>query len=303
MNKIFNYLSAIFLLTGVVFLSACDDEEEGPAAPSISINSQQDISNGEFTGFVSDTLFLGISANTPGGFQSMEVLVDGVRDTIYNQPADVGNLSFSADYYYALQAVENITLSFQVLDETGQVEVERIQVMAEAKPTRVYTAVLLAAPTQDLTSETFFSTNSGEVYTVNDVITTNNPISAQIDFGYYYGGTGLATLSSPAAYPADVYDLADLDWQNLNQTLLKRTALPVSQYLENENNVEFIEQTFTNATFGSNQGRVTELNIGEILAFQLDAVKSAKHGLIRVLDIEAGQGLGDFIEIEIIVVD
>ncbi len=288
-------------ILGTLWMAGCtDDDDPLLSGPSISITSDDDISGGTFTGYEGDTLEVDVNVNAPAGFNNLEVLANGVRDTLISRAAGTTQTSFSTTYEYVLNTVGDVTLTFKAVDDDNNTTSEVITVTGEQKPTRHYTAKLLYAPAGDNSSETFFSTNDGMIYSKADVEGTAAAISPKIDFGYYYGDTDMASLAAPSAYPTAVYDLSA--WAERNETKLRKTDLSVSEFMDNVNNINFIESAYDNATSEGDDEIVTQLSSGFILAFELDDVKGSKHGLIRVLDIEPGTATDDYIEIEVVVV-
>lgn len=299
MKKLSNYFLLLFLAAPLVFTSCSEDEEPGASGPSINITSDQDISNDEFTGYVGDTLFLDIEVNAQAGFNNLTVLINGSSDTTFSRQEGQTVNTFETTYAYPLTDDGDFTLTFRAVDDDNNQSTQIISVTAEDRPVNVFTERLLYAPDAEENNKNFFSTNNGETYSINDVEKTAN-LSSEIDFGYYYGATNKASLASPASYPAVVKDISD--WNFHNETLLRKTELSVSEFLENQNDIEFIETAFDEGTSGTDTGIVTGLNVGDILAFELDDTKGNRRGLIRILDIEPGSDSNDFIEIEVIVI-
>ncbi|NJN27030.1 MAG: hypothetical protein HC819_14165 [Cyclobacteriaceae bacterium] len=295
-------ISALLILTTVFWLSGCNDDSEDDVtpAPDISITSPQDITDNEFTGYSGDTLTLNVTINAAGGFNNVQFLENGVNDTTISRSAGNTQTSFSTTYDYVLGDVGDVTLSILATDDLNQSSNELIDITIEAKPTNFYTAKLLYAPAGDATTATFFSTNDGMTYSKLDVEGTTTNVSSKIDFGYYYGTTDKASLASPKEYPSVIYDLTA--WTVKNATKLKMTNLSVNDFSSHLNDTEYINKAFDDGTAGDNDGLITELANGNILAFELDAAKGNKRGLIRILDIEAGNDPDDFIEIEVVTV-
>lgn len=304
MKKLTNYFLLLFLAAPLVFTSCSEDEEPGVDGPSINITSDQDIADDEFTGYVGDTLFLDIEVNAEGGFNNLSVLINGSNDTTYSRQAGQTVNSFETTYAYRLADDGEYTLTFRAVDDDNNQATQIITVTAEERPVNVYTAVLLYAPTADpRTNKNFFSANEGKTYSAADVETKEESISPLLDFGYYYGATtDKASIASPAGFNNGVFNIESAGWDQYNDTKIKRTTISVSEYLENGNDVDFITQAFDEAEFGDNEGRVTNLEPGDILAFELDEIKGERKGLIRVIDIEEGFDADDFIEIEVIVI-
>lgn len=309
MKKVSNYFLSLLALAGVLFVTGCgEDETPAPAIPVIDL-STDDVDNQDgFTGFVGDEVSIDVSVDAPQGFNTLRVFkqVDGVKGNPikeFSRTAGVTQTSFDTTFTYTIQEedVDNtIYLVFQAVDDTeGQSEAE-YQIIAETRPTVKYEMKLLYAPNADMGSETFFSTNDGETYSVSEVLGTDESVSPKIDFGYFYGQDFEATIASPAAYPIDY---SQDGWNERNETKIKRTEISASQYLEIQTDVTLINNAFDEASYGESEGQVRNLTIGEVLAFELVTAKGNKRGLIKVNDIEGTTGTNDYIEIEVIVVE
>ncbi|MDF9800965.1 putative surface protein with fasciclin (FAS1) repeats [Catalinimonas alkaloidigena] len=154
-----------------------------------------------------------------------------------------------------------------------------------------YEAFLLAAPDSDEQSETFFSTMDGEIYSYDEVISTNETVSETIDFGYYYGLTANATLASPDAYPTNIY-AGLVAWSVRNTTVFRSTNLSPEGFdaLASSQGDE-IEAEFEAGTALNNTGRATGLAADNVVAFQTE---DGRFGLIKVVEIVDGNGDGNF---------
>ncbi len=166
-----------------------------------------------------------------------------------------------------------------------------------------YTAKLLYAPTGDMNSKTFFSSMDGMLYSYNDVTGTADPVSADIDFGYFYGATSGASLISPDEdlwsnpVPAGVgYDMSA--WGTRNATEFKTSAMTAAEF-----DAIMVNQDFTVTSefdeFGTspdNPKRVTSLAAGDVIAFK---TAGEMYGLIKVVSVAPGAGTTGYIEIEV----
>ncbi len=165
-----------------------------------------------------------------------------------------------------------------------------------------YATFLLASPTIEGNSETFFSTSTGERYSNNDVVTTNEPVSEKIDFGYYYGSTDEATIASPDSYPQEIYTgLAA--WNNPNDTDFRATTmLPEDFAVVSFSQGSDVEAEFEAGTELDNPGRAKGLQADDVIAFK---TADGRFGLFKVVEIVDGNNDGNFdgiqdgIEIEV----
>ncbi|MEM9339725.1 MAG: hypothetical protein AAGA66_13400 [Bacteroidota bacterium] len=153
------------------------------------------------------------------------------------------------------------------------------------------TGITLMAPLADLSSNTFVSTDDGEIYLLSD------PENVDFwDFGFYFLNSVGISLASTADYPA----LFDED--NNSSTALVAIAGLTGQE-QSELNVVYFEETslsdtdfdaisnssdLDNLTVSASDGqRVNNLAVGDIVAF-LD--QYGKKGLIEVTAVNASVG-------------
>ena len=259
------------------------------------------------SGHVGDVFDVIVDVSDESGLQSLEVTKDvgGVEDPDFTQTFTLQGTSDTETVEVPLEAEDvgqTVTITFVATDVEGQSSDEILNI--EVLPTRIYSEVLLFAPTQNLESETFFNYVDGDTYSVDEVNTTTESISQNILFGYYYGAGTLnneASLSSPASYPSTVLDLSTYGWNTLNQTQLKLTDITEAELLENEDDPQFISDAFDNAPFGGSEQQVTNLAVGDIVAFRATVDQNQIDGLIRVSDLQPGFDADDFIELEVIV--
>ncbi len=161
-----------------------------------------------------------------------------------------------------------------------------------------YEAFLLAAPTGDQTSETFFSTTTGELYSYDEVTSTSENISQWIDFGYYYGATAGGTIASPDSWPADAVLYSGLAaWSTRNNTDFRSTNLTVADFdAIAVGQGDDIEAEFEAGTDFANTGRANPVAEEDIIAF---TTADGRFGLIKVLEIVGTTGSNDGIRIEV----
>ncbi len=66
--------------------------------------------------------------------------------------------------------------------------------------------------------------------------------------------------------------------------------------------MSFIQQAFDDAIAVGSDQIVPNLEVDDIIAFQLDEDRGEARGLIRVIGIISGTGVNDSIEIEVVVI-
>jgi len=167
-----------------------------------------------------------------------------------------------------------------------------------------YATFLLASPTGEGGSETFFSTSSGERYSYNGVLATAEPVSETIDFGYFYGQTDEATIASPDSWPDNAALYSGLAaWNTRNDTDFRATTmLPEDFAVVSFSQGSDVEAEFEAGTELDNPGRAKGLQADDVIAFK---TADGRFGLFKVVEIVDGNNDGNFdgiqdgIEIEV----
>lgn len=303
------------MAAGTLLFTACDPEEETPVetAPEVTVsveNEQEEYLPGDVINLVVDFTAASPVVGATIDAETEEFTITLSANGISNNVIDLNAFSvasetegsFTIPGFTIPEEAANLTLSFAVNmeDEDGRTGEGTLDVEVGEAPLVNFSAILLAAPLGDASSETFFSTNTGETYSMGQINGSSQPLSANIDFGYFYG-TGAsqtgATLASPANYP---FDYGQSAWSVRNATKIRATTVTESQF--NEANLTSIEEAFENGTPGSTDGRITNLSEGDVLAFETDGLKDggAKKGLLLVEAIVGTDGENDRIEFSIV---
>ena len=293
-----------------LLLFSCGEEEpvllDGPIV-TVAATVDTDIlaANGEVT--AGETVSFSISVTAEGVFNTLRVKGDYTET--YSRTPGTTPTTFSQVFEAETtedQVGQIITLTFEAVDDQSIATSTDFSFTVISPEARVYSAILLAAPLEDgagtKASKTFFSTNTGDRYTMDEVNGTTDPISADIDFGYFYGTVKKATLSDPANYP---FAYGQAAWGRRNATIFQRTDLTASQFNEIVTFAD-IADIFSQAKAADNDpGLEIDLVKGEVLAFTTDATKpdgkGGKRGFILIGDILGTSGSDGSIELTIIV--
>jgi hypothetical protein len=287
----------------MVFQSCTGTETAEPVVVVSSGSNGWDGASNTFTGDIGDTLNLDISVTADGIFNTVTITDADGATAFEDTRSEDGQTSYEGTFTYVL-AEENAgdTMVWTVAgtdDEMATAEVT-VTVIVNAKQTPVvkYTAKLLYAPLADNTAKNFFSTDNGETYSNNDVTNTADPVSPMIDFGYYYGATDNASMSSPAEFPELFADVSS--WGTKNETLMKKSTMDVSHFEMISTNADLM-QHYGMTDMADATGGVTALAVDDLVAFELDAAKGSKKGFFKVIAINGTFDSGDYIEIEVVV--
>ena len=301
MKRFLNYYLSMTLIASLFVVTSCGEEEDPIIdAPVIVLDG---VTGNSATVDVGEEVEFDVNVTAPGGFNRMVIygtLGEGTRQTLLDT-ARTGDATTTFTYPFsytptASEAGENVVFEFFVVTDDQQEATSTFTVMVNEMPVNEvtsYNTVLLMAPTASQTNEVWFSTSTGERYSTQAVNDSDQPISAQIDFGYRYGPTAKATLASPAAYPTEgAQDMSN--WGALNETMLKRVEAGVSEtaFVEMGNTSAALVTAFENGTEGTDPQRLTDLNVGDVLAFMTDPDKpgelGGRYGLIHVEAINLG---------------
>jgi len=287
---------------GLVFISSCsDDDDETPslAGPELTIQASVDGANLSNGGDVNagDTVDFDITVNAPAGFNTINISQDGsVLQTFSRDPGE-----FLEQATFDLQVTTNVdqagtsaTLDFEAIDDENQTNTSSFSFSLVSPDAKVQTAVLLEAPLADNSSLTFYSISEDQRYSQNDVFGTPDPISENIDIGYFFGQTDDASLSSPALYPADILDLSL--WSVRNSTKLELTTLSPSDFME-LSTVADVESALSGIDLSTAEEFITNLSEDDVIAFR---TSSSIEGLMIVQRITPGDGQNGQIELEFI---
>lgn len=147
-----------------------------------------------------------------------------------------------------------------------------------------YTAILLAAPLADGSSETFISLLDGEVYALS-----NDEFTSYWDFGYYYLNNDGPSLASTSSYPAlfdhdndestglvAISGLTGTPQEELNSCYFAASSMDFDA-VENASDLDAIEKSADEAA--------NNLAVGDVIEF---VDNYGKKGLIKVSDVTSG---------------
>lgn len=306
MQKLTRVFGLLVAVAATAYLTSCDVEPTpDPDGPSIALTDTDGAAvPSTIEGQPGDTYEIDVRVDAPGGFNVLRwgYLV-GVSDSVGGGEeirTNAGDTVYETTVTYTFNDTlvgDAVQIVFQAVDDNAKESYEYVNVTTNDPPNPInsYSTTLLYAPTGDLTSKTFFSTNTGETYSRNDVENTADPVSINIDFGYYYGLDNDASLAAPNSYPSNIYDLSS--WGSRNSTNFRSTTADFDAVGDNDGDV--IVAAYEN---GTDIGEVvTELSIGDVLAFTTDADKEggSKFGLIKVVDISGTDGSNDYISLDV----
>jgi len=305
MKKIFEKVIIVSSLLGLVFFYGCSEDdviEEVASSIDISLSATTSDGNSLVSGgnvTAADSFSIVISITAEAGFNTLNISGDVASSTINRNDLDIASGTTDAKVTLTVSASSSLgdgSIDFEAVDEEGNTATASFSFVVVSPAAKIQTAVMLYAPLGDSSSQTFYSIANNQTYSLGDVISTSDPVSASIDFGYYYGSTDNAALASPAEYT--IYDLSA--WGSQNVTTLAVTTITSAEYLEMvtvsdiETAIAGVDVTDANGD-GVGDGTVTNLSANDILMFKtVDNVQ----GLIHVSAITGTDGSDGMIELE-----
>ena len=299
MKKIFEKVIIVSSLLGLVFFYGCSEDEvieEVASSIDISLSATTSDGNSLVSGgnvTAADSFSIVISITAEAGFNTLNISGDVASSTINRNDLDIASGTTDAKVTLTVLASSSLgdgSIDFEAVDEKGNTATASFSFVVVSPAAKIQTAVMLYAPLGDSSSQTFYSIANNQTYSLGDVISTSDPVSASIDFGYYYGSTDNAALASPAEYT--IYDLSA--WGSQNETTLAVTTITSAEYLEMVT-VSDIETAIAGVDVTDANGTVTNLSANEILMFKtVDNVQ----GLIHVSAITGTDGSDGMIELE-----
>jgi hypothetical protein len=299
MKKIFEKVIIVSSLLGLIFFYGCsEDEVIKEVAASIDISLSATTSNGTTLvdgGNVTaaDSFSIVISITAEAGFNTLNISGDVAESTINRNDLELASGTTDAEVTLTVSTSNSLgdgSIDFEAVDEEGNTAIASFSFVVISPIAKIQTAVMLYAPLGDSSSQTFYSITNNQTYSLGDVISTSDPVSASIDFGYYYGSADNAALASPAEYT--IYDLSA--WGTQNTTTLAVTTITSAEYFEMVT-VSDLETAIASVDVTDANGTVTNLSANDILMFKtVDNVQ----GLIHVRAITGSDGSDGMIELE-----
>lgn len=280
---------AMLAIAGVVVFSSCDPEDEGLAAPSISLTTSPAHSDNVIEAEVGEEIEITVNVTAPGGFNVLRVT--GGFSATYDRD-EAGQTSFSKALPTLIIPAEaaggTITLNFEAVDDADSVTNETLTINVGESPIETFEAVLLGS--QGNANQGFLDLLTGTKYGYAGA----RDNTGSVDLGYYWGASDKSSIASIDDDGMDaVYSAVDLpidgvfDAENTNVT---RFVALTGVDFEAIDNAEALEEEAVFESAGSSS--ITELQVGDVIAFKTDAARGGVYGLIKVTAINDTNGTG-----------
>jgi len=282
-------------LGGLLFLGACNGDDDDNGEPQVTKPSMDFIGSGDYTSSdetvdKGDTVrFKWVIQKGDNDLDRFSITGGQAGGTVY----DSTNLSDNnADRYedqigIRMNDAGEHQYTFEAWDTENNKTSKSITItVEEQEQVQTYDQTLLAAPLLEEDSESFYASSDNSTYTKNEADGDAN-IQGKIDFGYWYSQDDGAVLVNTEEYPA-----YELEWSNTSTTQFGETDLEVSTFVGIGNSDEVI----VNATSDLSSKNATNLQEDDIVAFETDG---GKKGLIKVNNVTEGAGTEGKIEFRV----
>ncbi|MBK6266483.1 hypothetical protein JKA74_15670 [Marivirga sp. S37H4] len=312
MRKLFRNAMMLSAMAGTLFFTACDGEGDEDLLNSPTVTVTTDPANGEVA--VGEAISFTAEVDAPAGFNTLRIeSIESADATItlsgykteYTRNdlgLDAGATSATVEFEpFSIPEAGEYTVELLAVDDDNQQTNQEFTITVTETGVVIYTDILVYAPAADGTTNTWFSTNLGETVTEGEVNAASAPNSSDVDFGYYYGAENMASIASPNAYPTLGGSIDISDWTTRNATEFKLTTVSDEEYVGIVSGTDLAE--IWDRADNVNEGEsITNLSVGDVVAFQLDTDnKGGLYGVFKVLSVEPGANVDDYIEIEVVV--
>ena len=302
MKKVTNYLLMFFMSATVLFVSSCgeDDEPIFNSGASISFDGLDGEELSDTTLTQGETLTFALAIDFGDAEAADLTVTDDLGNTVFttNLQAEP-TVPTQRTYVVPNDATGDITLTADLTDPDDNSSLATADITITVEPAvaiEVIDAFLLASPTGDTNSESFYSTETQTLYSFNDIVSTSANLSETIDFGYAYGDTEEATINAPSAYPSYIgYDMSR--WGTLNETVFRVPSIVTIEDFDaiSEDQGNAVVNAFEVGATGETN-RVLGLDANSLIAFK---TADDRYGLIKVVEIVGTTGSNDGIRIEV----
>ena len=286
-------------IAGLLGFTSCKKDEDSTPAPTITIKSNGlggDQAKGNAA--AGQSINFTFEANASEKLKSIEIYqtIGSSETKIQTIDSDFDTDTKSTETYdYAVPATATgaITLKFAVTDKSNGKASSSFVITITASDFNTYSAKLLAAPLDNGTSQSFFTSVDGGTHNLS-VAKAN---SSKVDFGYYYGATLGAAFASPGDYPTFIDDVFPTGekvstWSSKNVTEFRKISTDVFSSLASSASIgtAFEDGTPTDdgiAGSSPKSGRITGLAVNQQVGFK---TVSGKKGILKVTAIVTGTG-------------
>jgi len=253
--------------------TSCGKNEE----PVITLASTSTTSGAQV--YVGDSIIYDVEVSDDK--EVKEVSIADVSGTTL-KTVSIGAETGKAHFAFLAEKVGTVTYTISVVDkkDTKTSQDVTAEIVLGFKE---HVAKMVFAPLADNSSKTFYSSQTGETYTVADFATN----SAKIDFGVFGGNTSKVALAAPSDYLTTAYDLAALyPTATKNATAFAKSGTSDFDAIKTRALIEGAYTKGTPATDGTQvkTTRIYNIAAGDVIAFKTAA---GKYGVLKVKTVNA----------------
>jgi hypothetical protein len=290
MKTLFKNALLLGVAISTLFFTACDSETEMPlGGPSISVTTTPSDATVE----VNEAFSFVATVNAAAGFNTLRIesFTEAGGGTIdltgYKSEYTRNDLGLDAGATSA--TVEFTPLSLPI---AGEFTIRLLALSITSAPISNYTAVLLGA--QGNAEAGFFDALKGERYGYAAARDASGTAGSVIDFAYYYGNTNKNTIAAiDDAGLNSVYSSVNLPISGVfgtrNATRFRVTNLSPGDFDAINNSAGLVEAADSELNVNTSS---TQLSVGSVIAFELDADRGGYVGLVKVTQINDTNGNG-----------
>jgi hypothetical protein len=303
MKTLFKNALLLGVAISTLFFTACDSETEMPlGGPSISVTTTPSDATVE----VNEAFSFVATVNAAAGFNTLRIesfteagggTIDltGYKSeyTRNDLGLDAGATSATVEFTpLSLPIAGEFTIRLLAVDEAGETGSLDIALSITSAPISNYTAVLLGA--QGNAEAGFFDALKGERYGFAAARDASGTAGSVIDFAYYYGNTNKNTIAAiDDAGLNSVYSSVNLPISGVfgtrNATRFRVTNLSPGDFDAINNSAGLVEAADSELNVNTSS---TQLSVGSVIAFELDADRGGYVGLVKVTQINDTNGNG-----------
>ncbi len=305
MNRFLNYFLSMSMIAALLAVTSCGEDTDPIDA---ELNPTLELAGADadqMTFDVGEEINLTFNFDTPRELSSFNVYttVDGVElATDYNNPeTDLGmtaNETVGAINYTAVIPAEwegsTVNMVFEVVDQDNESAEVVFDFTVNEVALTEYETVLLGGQLHG-TEESFFNAVDGVEYGYSAA--KSNP--DQVDFIYYYVSEGTTPPQNTIGAPAN--QATKTTWASTTTSSGQKLTLPADMdnatqfkkvttttYEEIVSGSQLVNAYVENANTANT--RITNLQVGETFAFQLDERRGGRYGVVEVANISGTQG-------------
>lgn len=302
--KKLQYLLGLLIVSGLLFTSCSEDEEE-QTPPSLNFlggmygNTGVERTDGDVTMETGQFLVFGFSASSTTDKNLARVLItrnyENVSEvTMLDSTISVPTISFDIETVsYPNPGTE--VFEILVTDKNGMSTTISFTVTTiQADPgINIYNGIELGS--FQSTTNSSFASITGETFSITEAA-ADPAIQEKISWVYFEGVTFGHTIMSPANTTVEtVYPSID-SWANRNTTLMAKTTLPTESFdlITNKNQLIITIQnsgaTLSDDFHSELQSDPQGFAVGDVIAFETG---DGDQGLIKITEVNAGASNGE----------